>query len=182
MSDIKFEKKGKTLSVVPITNKAKEIFKECDAPDGFEGLVKNAHIVLGWAISHNLSVDANGIPIIIPPLLSPYQPKFPTDLREDWEEAIANARKNFDHLKAIDSFAKKQRQFLYRFFTVPVADGQAIYQIIKVTKTKATVMRCTNIELDEYRDMVLGDEAQIPLAQAEQFIKSKDALAEIFSK
>lgn len=183
MQDILITPKGKTkVLAIAQTEKAKKIFKEADAEGGLEGYKTHVASLLAWAVSHNLSVDSK-VPVTIQPLLSQYYPKFP--LHEGFwkiEETIANSEKNLEHLKAIDSFAKKKRQLQFRYFYVNVADGRAFYQITKVTKTRATVTLCDGICLDNYADRVLGEEAVIPLEQAQGFVEQRDKLEELFSK
>jgi hypothetical protein len=185
MQDILITPKGKTkVLAIAQTVKAKKIFKEADVPEGeaLEGHKTHIASLLAWAVSHNLSVDSK-VPITIQPLLSQYYPKF--EIGEDFskiDEMIENSNKNLEHLKAIDSFAKKKRQFLFRYFYVNVADGRAFYQITKVTKTRATVTLCDGICLDNYADRVLGEEAVIPLEQAQGFVEQRDKIEELFSK
>jgi len=184
MKDILITPKGKTKVVaVAQTAKAKEIFKESGLKDldQLEGHKTHIASLLAWAVSHNLSVDSK-VPITIQPLLSQYYPKF--QIGEDFskiDEMIENSNKNLEHLKDIDKFAKKNKQLLFRYFYLNVADGRAFYQITKVTKTKAIVTLCDGICLDNYADRVLGEESTIPLTQAQEFVEQRDRIEELFS-
>lgn len=187
MKDLKITKSTRgNVEITPQTDKAKKVFVSCGLTenDTLAGQAKKLPELMGWAVSHDLSVDCD-VPIIIQPLLSPYVQKFSTNLEGGFariNEMIENSNKNLAHLDAIDSFAKKQRQLLYRYFSTPVADGKVYYQIVKVTKTTATVKICGGICLDEYVDNILGEEATMPLARAKQLVEQKDALNELFSR
>lgn len=68
MKDIIITKDGKKeLSAIPQTDEAKKIFKEQKCQYGFTVGKDEAHKILSWAISHNLSVDSQ-VPITIPEL------------------------------------------------------------------------------------------------------------------
>lgn len=182
MKDILITKNGKNAEVKPQTEAAKKVFNESQYPNGLVVPTKALKDILSWAISHNLSIDSQ-LPIRIPSLLAPYEPKFAVG--EDWskiDEMIAATEKNLEHLQAIDSFAKKKRQLLYRYFYCCVGDGRCYYQITKVTKTTATVTLCAGIDLDNWVDQILGEESTLPLAKAEQLVNSRQALEDLFSK
>lgn len=96
------------------------------------------------------------------------------------DSLMENSKKNREHLAQIDNTAKDKGELLFRSFYIPVCDGSVPYQIIKITKTTATVKRCTGIDLDDYQDGLLGDQANIPLKMAERKINEKDAVDKIF--
>lgn len=183
MKDILITPKGKTKVVaIAQTKKAKEIFVESGLKetDELEGHKTHIASLLAWAVSNNLSVDSK-VEITIQPLLSQYYPKFP--IGEDFskiDEMIENSNKNLEHLKDIDSFAKKNKQLLFRYFYLNVADGRAFYQITKITKTKATVTLCDGICLDNYADTVLGEESIISFEKAQEFISQRENRRIIF--
>lgn len=80
-----------------------------------------------------------------------YKQLYPTNDWKDINVVMANAEKNFDELKRIDSL-QPEGSIQYRYFKVPYADSFIIYQVTKVN-TKAgicTIMACTGINLDEW--------------------------------
>ena len=97
-----------------------------------------------------------------------------------WEGAMKANEKRIDDIekKAIES-----GEMLYRFITEPVADGKAVYQIVKVNKTTVKIKLCQIDPL--YCDYVVpywGTEATIKKDYAEQSIRAQDALRAIFAK
>jgi hypothetical protein len=96
-----------------------------------------------------------------------------------WEGAI---KANQKHLEDIENKAIASGKLLYRFIYEPVADGQAIYQIIRVNKNTVKIRLCQIDPL--YADYVVnywGKEATIKKEYAEQQIRSQDALRQIFA-
>lgn len=94
------------------------------------------------------------------------------NLRE-WEEC---RKANFDHLKAIEEKAIANGSLLHRFMYETVADGKAIYQIVKVYKKTVKVRLC-NISGSDYEDYVVpqwGEEASIPISYATSSISWQD--------
>lgn len=66
MQDIQLTKKGKSkITVIPLTDKAKKVFALQECPDGFSCPSNEAHKILSWAVTHDLSVDSE-VPVIIP--------------------------------------------------------------------------------------------------------------------
>jgi len=187
MKDILITPKGKTKVVaVAQTEKAFKVFLEAGIKENeeLEGPKNNVASLLAWAVSCGLSVDSQ-IAVTIKPLLSQYYPKFETDFNDGFksiDKAIENSNKNLEHLKDIDSFAKKSKQLKFRFFSLNVADGKVFYQITKVTKTKATVTLCHGICLDDYCDRILGEESTIPLEKAQEFVEQRDRIEELMAK
>lgn len=113
-----------------------------------------------------------------------YKQQYETEWHDgvNWKTLRENSQKNFEHLRKIDEEQKNKGEILYRFFFVNVADGKVPYQIVKVGKRVIHVERCPGICLDEYVSPLLGDFCSIKRETAESYIKSKDALNEIFSK
>lgn len=65
MKDIIIRKIGKQAEIRPQTDAAKKIFKGEKLPHGFTTPIIEAHKILTWAVSHNLTVHSE-VPIIIP--------------------------------------------------------------------------------------------------------------------
>ena len=97
-----------------------------------------------------------------------------------WEGAIKANQKRIDD---IEKKAIASGEMLYRFITEPVADGQAVYQIVQINKTTVKIKLCQIDPLYcEYVVPYWGAEATIKKDYAEQSIRSQDALRKIFSK
>jgi hypothetical protein len=109
-----------------------------------------------------------------------YTPQYPTAGIMDWRQMVANSRLNLQHLQRIDRAAKDARTgLLFRYFKVPVADGAAYYQVVKVNKNTAKVKWCYGICLDDYVDEILGEGASIPIKKAEELVSRTDGIRRI---
>ena len=95
---------------------------------------------------------------------------------ENYLKTYQDVRKaNIEHLEKIEQKAIAQGSLLYRFLYEGVADGKAIYQIIKVNKTTVRVRLCILDGLyDDYVVPQWGDEATIDREYAEQNILRQD--------
>ena len=105
-----------------------------------------------------------------------YKPLYPT-AELGWsrvDEIIENADKNLQYLIDIDTKQKADGKVLYRYFSLPCCDSTVYYQITKIDEELCKVEWCKGICLDEYEDNVLGKEAFIMLAKAEELIYQKD--------
>ena len=112
-----------------------------------------------------------------------YKKQYPTDDYSDIDVSIENSEKNLAHLKSIDKIQEaKGESLLYRYFSRPVADGNAWYQVTKVTKKTATVQWCDGICLDNYQDGMLGDGASIPINMAFNMVDFRIRLDKLFSQ
>lgn len=113
-----------------------------------------------------------------------YAKQFPTDDWSDVNQTIKNSEANLAHLKSIDKAqAEKGGNLLYRYFSRPVADGLAWYQVIKVTPKNVTVQWCDGICLDNYCDTMLGDgEITLPRHIVEPLVQGRIAMDKFFSK
>jgi hypothetical protein len=112
-----------------------------------------------------------------------YIQQAPTDDWSNIDQTIKNSELNLAHLKSIDKTqAEKGESLLYRYFNRPIADGLAWYQVTKVTAKTATVTLCDGICLDDYQDMLLGEENTLPRNMIENLVSSRIALEKLFSK
>jgi hypothetical protein len=92
---------------------------------------------------------------------------------QEWEEC---RKVNFERLKEIEEKAIANGGILYRFLYESVADGKAIYQIIKVNKRTVRVRLCSvDGCFDDYVVPQWGEEATINIEYAESGIKWQDA-------
>ena len=111
-----------------------------------------------------------------------YKQQAPIDDWSDIDKCIKNSEINLKHLQDIDKAQEaKGEQLLYRYFYRPVADGRAWYQVTKVTSKTATVTWCAGICLDDYVDMMLGEEATISRGMIENMVNGRIALEKLFA-
>lgn len=87
---------------------------------------------------------------------------------------------NWSELKSIDRIAKNRGTILHRFIREPVADGYAIYQIVKLNKKTVRIQHCTGYS--DYKVSYWGDGAVIDRGYAENSVKGRDTLEELFKK
>ena len=88
--------------------------------------------------------------------------------------------KNWSELKRIDEEAKKKGNILHRFIREPVADGYAIYQIVKRNKKSVRIKHCTGYS--DYKVSCWGDGAIIDSSYAEKSVRGRDRFEELFKK
>ena len=97
-----------------------------------------------------------------------------------WEECI---KANEKHLEEIEEKAIANGGLLYRFLYESVADGRAIYQIIRVNKNTARVKIC---QIDgcynEYIVPQWGHEATVPLEYIQKQINFQDYWRSVIKK
>lgn len=93
---------------------------------------------------------------------------------------LAQDKLKQDALDAADAAAKAKRTLVGRYITHPFADGAAVYRIVAVSTSKAS------IEVVDIGDgWVLpawGRKASIALAKARTMVAQRDALAALFSR
>ena len=112
-----------------------------------------------------------------------YQKQYPTDDYSDIDVSIENSEKNLAHLKSIDKIQEaKGENLLYRYFSRPVADGMAWYQVTKVTSKTATVQWCDGICLDNYQDGMLGYGGTVPVDMVFNMVDLRIQMDKLFSR
>ena len=113
-----------------------------------------------------------------------YSKQFPTDDWSNIDVTIANSNKNLEHLQSIDKAQEaKGESLLFRYFSRPVADGLAWYQVTKVTAKTVTVKWCDGICLDDYYDGMLGDgETTMPRHIIEPLVQGRIAMDKLFAR
>lgn len=85
-----------------------------------------------------------------------------------WEECTRDNRAKIDE---IEKKAIANGGLLHRFMYEPVADGKAVYQIIKVNKKTVRVrLCCIDGCFNDYVVPQWGDEATIPIDYAQSVI------------
>ena len=99
------------------------------------------------------------------------------------DELMDCIQTNEQHMNEIEKAAIEEGGLLHRFIYEPVADGKAIYQIVRVNKRTVNIRLCS---LDgKYADYVIpywGESASIDKAYAETAIRNQDAMRALFAK
>ena len=113
-----------------------------------------------------------------------YSKQFPIDDWSNIDVTIANSNKNLEHLQSIDKAQEaKGESLLFRYFSRPVADGLAWYQVTKVTTKTVTVKWCDGISLDDYCDGMLGDgETTMPRHIIEPLVQGRIIMDKVFAR
>lgn len=94
---------------------------------------------------------------------------------------VSDIKYNEDQLEKIDNEAKEKGILIGRYIKEPMADGYAIYQIIKELKTKVKIVLCTGLG-DDYVLPCWGEETNIDKDYAITSIKSRDTISALFKK
>lgn len=88
---------------------------------------------------------------------------------------------NYKSLEAEDKAAKAMGLLVGRFIDEPIADGKAIYKIIKENKRTVRVKVVTGLG-DDWTIPSWGKETTLSKDYVTRKIKSRDAITELFSK
>ncbi len=88
---------------------------------------------------------------------------------------------NYKQLERIDKIAKSKGELLGRYIDVPVADGKAIYQIMRVNKNTVRIKALGGFG-DDYILDSWGCEATVDKEYIISLVKSRDKLNEIFGR
>lgn len=88
---------------------------------------------------------------------------------------------NYEQLKKIDKMAKSKGELLGRYVDVPVADGKAIYQIMRVNKNTVRIKALGGFG-DDYILDYWGYEATVDKEYIISLVRSRDKLEEIFGR
>lgn len=95
--------------------------------------------------------------------------------------ALKAIDENCEQLKKIDKMAKSKGELLGRYVDVPVADGKAIYQIIRVNKNTVRIKALGGFG-DDYMADYWGYEATVDKEYIISLVRSRDKLDEIFGR
>lgn len=99
------------------------------------------------------------------------------------DELMNCIKANEEHMNAIEKEAIANGGLLHRFIYEPVADGKAIYQVIRVNKKTVNLRLCS---LDgKYYDYVVpywGDSPSVSRTYVENAISRQDAIRELMGK
>lgn len=108
--------------------------------------------------------------------------KLPLNFSNHTYEVVEQmAKENYALLVKIDKEAQEKRQLLYRFFSVPVGDGRAYYQVTAENVNTVTVRRCDDLSVGGYSDPVLGAHANLNKEQAWRLVGQEALMSEILS-
>lgn len=80
--------------------------------------------------------------------------------------------KNWKVLTDIDNAQYAKGEVLYRYLSFPVADGNAVYQIVSIVGDMAMIRLCFGLG-DDYQ-YEYGEEAVIKLEEAKEHLKRRD--------
>lgn len=124
-----------------------------------------------------------------------YRPVIVFDKRTPYEEVAKAREKNMRFIEYIDETQRRKDDIWFRFVRVGVADGYAVYQVVRATKTYCYLQA---ISLDGLLYKALGMEeegfcydylvpqwgtfARVNRKQVEKLLKQQDAVKELFSK
>lgn len=118
----------------------------------------------------------------LPKLYSVTAPDPSDDFSEPWEEREKRMQANLAQVQREDEDAQKKGTLVGRYFYVGVADGRAFYQVIKTTKTTATVNWCPDVAPDNWTDRIMGGGMTLPLDRVEAMVNSVAHRRKLFSK
>jgi hypothetical protein len=111
-------------------------------------------------------------------------PKFvPKDINwsEGWEKSHALMNENQAQLDAIDAEARNKGEILWRYIQEPIADGYAVYQIVRVNKDSVRISHCTGLG-DDYFVPYWGEEDTIDKSYAAVRLQMRDNLQKLLDK
>lgn len=97
------------------------------------------------------------------------------------DEYYERLERNKKDLEMKDQAAKESGTLKGRYIQEPRADGYAIYEIIRVNKRSVRIRVVTGIG-DDWTVPFWGEETTIPLDYAEQNVRRRDALEELFKQ
>lgn len=95
--------------------------------------------------------------------------------------ALKAIDENYEQLKKIDKMAKSKGELLGRYVDVPVADGKAIYQIMRVNKNTVRIKALGGFG-DDYILDYWGYEATVDKDYIASLVRNRDKLEEIFGR
>jgi hypothetical protein len=90
-----------------------------------------------------------------------------------WEEQERKAKAEWEKLNKQDADAKAKGTILGRYFSESVADGMAVYIIVKINKNTVRIKHFPHTP-DCYKVSYWGDEATIDKTYAEKAVGFRD--------
>lgn len=97
---------------------------------------------------------------------------------QDW---LKKMELKFQQMQEDDRLAKEKGELLNRYIQHQYADGYAYYKIMKVNKRTVRIQVVTGIG-DDWVVPAWGALATIKKEQAEQFLRQRDFMEELFAK
>ena len=111
--------------------------------------------------------------------------KYYRPIKVDWDKPFAeneNAMEsNWKQIIECDKKAKEAGTLLGRYFSEPVADGNAIYIITKVNKRTCVLEWCEYIG-DDWQSRWIGEQGTVPLDIVLESINYRDTWLEMVTK
>lgn len=68
-----------------------------------------------------------------------------------------------------------------KLFSIPVADGEAYYEVVKVFKKTVRIKWRQDLSLDDYRDWMLEDGGSFPRNKIEPLVVGQEELSKILA-
>jgi hypothetical protein len=99
----------------------------------------------------------------------------PVDWSKGVDRAILTLDENWERLREYDQKAKAEGRLVGRYIREHIADGFAVYEIIRENKTTVRIRRIEHICGDEWSIPYWGEEATIDKVYALQRINGRDA-------
>lgn len=95
--------------------------------------------------------------------------------------ALKAIDENYEQLRKIDRMAKSKGELLGRYIDVPVADGKALYQIMRVNKNTVRIKALSGFG-DDYILDYWGYESTVDKEYIQNLVRNRDKLEEIFGR
>jgi hypothetical protein len=108
-----------------------------------------------------------------------YRPQGTHPGYSDWPAIEAYYKANEAELERCDREAVGAGTLVGRYITHPIADGQAVYQIIRENKRTVRIQVCRGLG-DDWTLPAWGEEATISRSTAEEFLRRKDGMRRLF--
>ena len=91
-----------------------------------------------------------------------------------WEDINVILNENWDRLQTCDKRVKHAGNLVGRYIRESIADGYALYLIIRENKKTVRIRRITHVCPDEYRIPYWSDETTIGKSYAVKSLKARD--------
>ena len=101
-----------------------------------------------------------------------------------YESMMAEFRKQQEDIKQAFEASKNLPEGLQigKLFSLPVADGAAVYEIVKINQSTVKVKWRKDLTIDEWQDRVLGAGCSVKRATIERIVHGEEALRKLFSR
>ena len=96
----------------------------------------------------------------------------------DW---IEQSKKNWEAINQCDKESSVKGELAGRYITEPIADGNAVYQIVRENKKTVRIQVCTGLG-DDWVIPYFGEEATVDKSYVIRKISQREALKRLFAK